>query len=242
MESRDGSAGGERSDLNILSSGRAVWVGLEEGQVSGASVVVLRLQFSSASDEHLVRGVRVGEPGREGERGITMLKDVNTRCFGNHLREGLRHWDDGTDYRDEVIKDGAEFIQVVGGGGEENIIGVNVGGFLEVGSLEIERGKGGATVEITEQNRVENGRKHLIPFTGGIDGGDVGGAIRVDTEDVSTCNEGLVGNVVGEELEELAGEEILLDVGWLGITRHSGNAVMEVSEEVDRNKTAKEMV
>lgn len=242
-EVRDsGTSASEGGDFDFLRGG---WFGRtceEEGKVSGAGIIVLRLEFTSTRDESLVGSVRVGEPGGESIGRVTMLENVDTRGFGDDLGKRFRHGNDGPDDGNEVVEDSSEFIQVVGRGGKEDIVGVEGGGFLEVGRLEIERGERGATVEITEQHGVENGRENLIPFTSSVDGRDVGCTIGVNSEDISAGDEGLARNVVSEELEQLTGEEILLDVGGFRVAGHGCDAVMEMSEEIDRNEATKEVV
>jgi hypothetical protein len=138
-----------------------------------------------------------------------------------------------------VIENGLEFGKIVGSGGEQDVISVDGGGFLEVRGLEVERGEGGATMEITEQHGVENGREHLIPFSSCVGGG---GSVGMDAEDISAGNERFVRNIVGDELEQGARKEILLDVRWLGVTGHGSDTVMERREEINGNETTKEVV
>jgi hypothetical protein len=168
-----------------------------------------------------------------------MLEDVNSGGFGDDLGERLGHRNDGLDDRDEVIEDGLEFGKIVGSGREQNVISVDGAGFLEVRGLEIERSERRATMEITEQHGVENGGEHLVPFSSCVGGG---GSVGVDAEDISAGNERFVGNVVGDKFEQCAREEILLDVGWLGVTGHGSNTVMERREEINRNETTKEVL
>lgn len=134
----NGRGASESSYPYVLCSGRAGWFGFKESERRCAGIVIFGGQFACAREEDGVNGVRVAEPSGKSEGRVAMLEDVYSGCFRDNLRERLRHWNDGLDDRSEMIEDGLEFSKIIRGGREENVVGVEVGGLLEVGSLEIE--------------------------------------------------------------------------------------------------------
>lgn len=176
-----------------MCSSRAGWIGFKEGKRRSARIVIFGGQFACAREEDRVGGVGVAEPSGKSEGRVAMLEDVYSGCFGDDLRERLRHRNDGLNDRSEMIEDGLEFGKIIRGGGKEDVIGVEVGGLLEVGGLEIESCERGATVKVTEQHGIKDRGEDLIPFASGV--GSVS-AIGADTEDISAGDEGLTGDVV----------------------------------------------
>lgn len=102
-----------------------------------------------------------------------------------------------------MIKDSSKFSKIIRSSGEQNIICIDGGGLLKVWSLEIECCERRATVEVTKQHRVEDRGEDLVPFSSGVESRHIGCTIGVDSEDISTGDEGLARDVVCKESDKL---------------------------------------
>lgn len=61
-----------------------------------------------------------------------------------------------------------KFAEITRCGTEEDVIRVEVCVGGEFGGFKVESSERGAAVEIAEENRVENGRKGLVPFSSDV--------------------------------------------------------------------------
>lgn len=168
-----------------------------------------------------------------------MVESISTGGSGDDLNECLRAGDGRAEDGRDVLEYNLKFTEVSGGGTEEDVVCVEFTRVIKGWGFEVNGGKRRAAVEITEENGVEDGSKNLIPFRRDVR--SCGGSDR-DSEDVSDGDGCLVGNVVCEEVGQNTREEILLDVDGTGVSGHGGNAIVDGSEKVDGNISAKVVV